>query len=93
MSDVFAEIADLLLGGKAPDKSTATHVKRAKVSSVSPLTFTLMDGSDTILDEDDDDVEIADAVDTATPAVGDVLTLQQDEHGDYIAVGILKRSS
>lgn len=64
MKDVFDELAAELsrLGGGTAVASPTSGPRLAKITSIAPLTFVLMDGSGAVLRAGDQDVEIADAI-------------------------------
>jgi hypothetical protein len=69
-------------------KNTAPPVRRGKVTKATPLTVELADGD--ILTRGDEDVEVDNALITTPPAVGDLVRVHTDEHGDYLISGVIK---
>jgi hypothetical protein len=62
-------------------------VRRAKVLRGSPLSVEL-DGE--TLEREDEDVEVDAALITTPPAVGDIVMVHTDQHGDYLISGLVK---
>lgn len=62
-------------------------VRRARVTRASPLTVDL-DGD--VLTRGDDDVEVDQGLITTAPAVGDIVMVHTDQHGDYLITGVIK---
>lgn len=91
MSNVWAELAAHL---KQSARTEAVHasppVQRGEVVDLDPLTVKLDD--DELISEDDDDVEVDPALDSADPplAVGDRVRVHQDSEHDFIISGRLR---
>lgn len=62
-------------------------VRRGKVLKGNPLSVD-MDGE--TLERGDDDVEVDAALITTPPAVGDIVIVHTDQHGDYLISGLVK---
>jgi hypothetical protein len=87
---VWEKIAERLR--EHAEEQVWTHsppVRRATVLRPSPLSVEL-DGE--VLDRGDDDVEVDAALITTPPAVGDVVIVHTDQHGDYLISGLVKGS-
>lgn len=80
------------LHGIVADRTRAIAADRFKVVKANPLVLRQIEG-DLVLEEGDPDLEIADAVDTAAPAVGDMVVVHQGADGDWIATGVVKRGN
>lgn len=91
--DPFQELAlkiKALARGEA--EQTRTPPLRFKVNRVSPLRLEQLDG-ELLLEEGDDDFEIAHAVDAADVDKGDQVLVHEDADGDFIAVAVVKRGN
>lgn len=92
--DVFAQLGRRLrdvieqevgAGGGLPE--------RFRVIDASPLTIVSVKDSSLVLEEGDEDFDIADALDAEPPSVGDHVLVVRDEDDDYVAVAAVRRGN
>jgi hypothetical protein len=60
--------------------------RRFKVRNADPLVVEELHG-DLVLEEGDPDFEVEEALKTTRPAAGDLVLVDTDAHGDYVARG------